>query len=295
MKEVTDKIMGFFEIDWITVRDYGLSILFTIVITYSLIYLIRYLITQFFKKTNFISEKKEQTIESVVKNTLHYLAFFIIVLAAIKPFVDIKDILVAGGVIGIVVGLGAQKIMTDILAGFFMIFEEQFQRGDFVHINGELEGGTIEDLGFRVVKVRLMNGKLMTVPNGEIRKVENGNVEKRRIFESVIVSFNENPSKIEALLQEVCDELNENRKEFLKVEPRSGEFVEIYQIHGLSSLDVSPLGFRFSIKATVHDDHYLVASQQTKKLLAQKIYDNKILMPTQQVVLQQTEREYVRS
>jgi moderate conductance mechanosensitive channel len=41
-----------------------------------------------------------------------------IALAAIKPFVDIKDILVAGGVIGIVVGLGAQKIMTDILAGF---------------------------------------------------------------------------------------------------------------------------------------------------------------------------------
>jgi small-conductance mechanosensitive channel len=295
MKEVTDKLMGFFEIDWIMVRDYGLSILFTIFITYSLIYLIRYLITQFFKKTNFISEKKEQTIESVVKNTSHYLAFFIIALAAIKPFFDIKDILVAGGVIGIIVGLGAQKIMTDILAGFFMIFEEQFQRGDFVHINGELEGGTIEDLGFRVVKVRLMNGKLMTVPNGEIRKVENGNVEKRRIFESVIVSFNENPSRIEELLQEVCDELNENHKEFLKVEPRSGEFVEMYQIHGLSSLDVSPLGFRFSIKATVHDDHYLVASQQTKKLLAQKIYDNKILMPTQQVVLQQTEKEYSRS
>lgn len=295
MKEITNTIMGFFEIDWVMVRDYGLSILFTIFITYLIIYLIRYLISQFFRKTNFISEKKEQTIESVVKNTSHYLAFFIITLAAIKPFVDIKDILVAGGVIGIVVGLGAQKIMTDILAGFFMIFEKQFQRGDFVHVNGELEGGTIEDLGFRVVKIRLMNGKLMTVPNGEIRKVENGNVEKRRIFESVIVSFNENPSQIEALLQEVCDELNENHKEFLKTDPISGDFIEVYQVHGLSSLDVSPLGFRFSIKATVSDDHYLAASQQTKKCLAQKIYDNNILMPTQQVVLQQTEREYNRS
>jgi len=292
MKEITNQIMGFFEIDWVTVKNYGLSIMFTIFITYAIIYLIRYLITQFFRKTNFISEKKEQTIESVVKNTSHYLAFFIIALAAIKPFVDIKDILVAGGVIGIVVGLGAQKIMTDILAGFFMIFEEQFQRGDFVHLNGELEGGTIEDLGFRVVKIRLMNGKLMTVPNGEIRKVENGNVEKRRIFESVIVSFNENPSRIEELLQEVCDELNESHKEFLKVDYRTGEFVEVYQVHGLSSLDVSPLGFKISVKATVGDDHYLVASQQTKKLLAQKIYDNKILMPTQQVVLQQIEREY---
>lgn len=294
MREITDRMMDFFEIDWVIVKNYGLSLLFTILTTYLIIYIVRYLVTQFFKKTSFISEKKEQTIESVVKNTSHYVAFFIIALAAIKPFIDIKDILVAGGVIGIVVGLGAQKIMTDILAGFFMIFEEQFQRGDFVHINGELEGGTIEDLGFRVVKIRLMNGKLMTVPNGEIRKVENGNVEKRRIFESVVVSFNEDPSKIEGLLQEVCDDLNNNYQSYLKVDPQNGDFTEIYQIHGLSSLDVSPLGFRFSIKATVNDDHYLIASQQVKKCLAQKIFDNQILMPTQQVLVkQQTEREVI--
>ncbi|WP_428912289.1 mechanosensitive ion channel family protein [Niallia sp. Krafla_26] len=292
MNELTNQIMDFFEIDWVEVKDFVLSILFTIIITYAIIYLIRYLISQFFRKTNLISEKKEQTIESVVKNTSHYLAFFIILLAALKPFVDIKDILVAGGVIGVVVGLGAQKIMTDILAGFFMIFEKQFERGDFVHINGELDGGTIEDLGFRVVKIRLMNGKLMIVPNGEIRKVENGNVEKRRIFESVLVSFNENPSRIEQLLQEVCDELNETAKEYLKVDPHTGEYVEIYQVHGLSSLDVSPLGYKFSVKATVNDDHYLEASQMTKKRLAQKIYEQKILMPTQQIVLQQREKEF---
>jgi moderate conductance mechanosensitive channel len=292
MIEMTaNKIEGLFDINWEQVLDYGISLLITILITYAILYVIRLLIAQFFRRTSFISEKKEQTIESIVKNTSHYLAFFIIVLAAIRPFVDIKDILVAGGVIGIVVGLGAQKIMTDILAGFFMIFEEQFQRGDFVHINGELEGGTIEDLGFRVVKVRLLNGKLMTVPNGEIRKVENGNVEKRRIFESVIVSFKENPSRIEALLQEVCEELNEQHQEYLKKDHVTGEYVEIYQVHGLSSLDVSPLGYRFSIKATVSDDYYLEAAQQTKKRLAQKIYDEKILMPTQQVVLQQAERE----
>ncbi|MBY0097796.1 mechanosensitive ion channel family protein [Mesobacillus maritimus] len=288
----TNRIEGLLDINWEQVIDYGISLLITILVTYLILYVVRLLIAQFFRRTNFISEKKEQTIESVVKNTSHYLAFFIIVLAALRPFVDIKDILVAGGVIGIVVGLGAQKIMTDILAGFFMIFEEQFQRGDFVHINGELEGGTIEDLGFRVVKVRLLNGKLMTVPNGEIRKVENGNVEKRRIFESVIVSFKENPSRIENLLQEVCNDLNEHHKQYLKKDPITGEYVEVYQVHGLSSLDVSPLGYRFSIKATVSDDYYLVAAQQTKKRLAQKIYDEKILMPTQQVVLQQTEREY---
>lgn len=95
-----------------------------------------------------------------------------------------------------------------------MIFEKQFQRGDFVHINGEIEGGTVEDLEFRIVKIRLSNGKLMTVPNREIRKVENGNVEIRRIFRSIIVSFLENPARMEELLQEVYDELNQRYKDF---------------------------------------------------------------------------------
>ena len=280
------------DIDWSHIKNYGLSILYTVIITYTIIYLVRFMLHNFFKHTSFLNEKKEQTIESVVRNTSTYLAFFIIILAMIKPFVDIKNILVAGGVLGIVVGLGAQKIMTDLLAGFFMIFEKQFQRGDFVHVNGELDGGTVEEMGFRVVKIRLINGKLMTVPNGEIRKVENGNVERRRIFESVIVSFQENPSKIEELLHEVCDELNQSHSMYLKTD-MNGDYLEPYQVHGLSSLDSSPYGYRFSIKATVSDEHYMEASQLAKKVMAQKIYDHRIRLASQYLTVQDRQQDYI--
>ena len=279
-------------IDWSHFKNYGLSILYTVIITYTINYLVRFMLHKFFKHTNFLNEKKEQTIESVVRNTSTYLGFFIIILAMIKPFVDIKNILVAGGVLGIVVGLGAQKIMTDLLAGFFMIFEKQFQRGDFVHVNGELDGGTVEDMGFSVVKIRLVNGKLMTVPNGEIRKVENGNVERRRIFESVIVSFQENPSRIEELLNEVCDELNQTHSMYLKTDI-NGDYLEPYQVHGLSSLDSSPYGYRFSIKATVSDEYYMEASQLAKKVMAQKIYDNRICLASQHFAVQDRKQDYI--
>ncbi len=287
-----NKLQNSINVDWSQIKSYGLSILYTIIITYALIYLVRFILHKFFKHTHFLNEKKEQTIESVVRNTSNYLGFFIIILAMIKPFVDIKNILVAGGVVGIVVGLGAQKIMTDLLAGFFMIFEKQFQRGDFVHVNGEIDGGTVEDMGFRVVKIRLLNGKLMTVPNGEIRKVENGNVERRRIFESVIVSFQENPAKIEELLAEVCEELNQKQISYLKTDI-NGEYLEPYQVHGLSSLDSSPYGLRFSIKATVSDEHYMEAAQQAKRLIAQKMYDNHICLASQQFSIQDRQKEYI--
>ena len=290
--EFLNRLQNSMDIDWSQLKSYSLSIIYTAIITYALIYLVRFILHHFFKHTNFLSEKKEQTIESIVRNTSTYLGFFIIILAMIKPFVDIKNILVAGGVVGIVVGLGAQKIMTDLLAGFFMIFEKQFQRGDFVHVNGEIDGGTVEEIGFRVVKIRLLNGKLMIVPNGEIRKVENGNVERRRVFESVIVSFKENPAQIEGLLGEVCDELNEKHSVYLKRD-LDGEYLEPYQVHGLSSLDSSPYGYRFSIKATVNDEFYMEAAQIAKKIIAQKMYDHHISLAAQQFAVQDRQKDYI--
>lgn len=275
-----------FDIQWGKVVDYLLQLGYIIVITYAVFFILRMLLTQFFKRTHFIEEKQAQTIESVFKNTSNYVVFFIIVIAAIEPFIDIKNLLVAGGVIGIVIGFGAQSAIKDVLYGFFFLFEGQFKKGDFVHINGSLDGGTVEELGFRAVKIRLLNGKLMTVSNGEIREVVNGNIGKRRISESIIVSFREDPAYVQQLLEQVCVELNEKHEEYLLRDKETNEVVEAYRVYGLSSIDASPLGFRFSIVATTTDKDYLVAVQETKYLLATTLYNERIKMPEQNVFYQ---------
>jgi moderate conductance mechanosensitive channel len=121
----------------------------------------------------------------------------------------------------------------------------------------------------------------LTISNGEILKMVNGSVEKRRIFESIIVSFNQDPSVVKVLLQEVCDELNEKQTDKLLVDKLTGEFVEMYKIYGLHSIDTSPFGYKFSIVATVNDVDYLAAAMEAKDILAQKLYDNKIKMAEQ--------------
>lgn len=275
-------IDNFLDLNLEPISDYFFHLLITIIMTYSIIYVIRFTVHQIFKRTNFIEKKIELTIESTIANTSNYVAFFIILLAAMQPFVDLKQLMVAGGVLGIVIGFGAQSLIKDILTGFFLLFEQQFQKGDFVHINESIEGGTIEEVGFRVVKLRLVNGKLVTVPNGEIRKVINGNVEKRRIYESVIISFREEPMKAKRVLEELCDELNEKHLEYLKVD-KNGEYEEKYRVHGLSSLDFSPIGYRFSIVATVKDTEYMAAVQEVKELMAQKLYEQHIKLSEYQV------------
>ncbi|WP_051316952.1 mechanosensitive ion channel family protein [Ectobacillus panaciterrae] len=264
------------------VKTYILSVVTAFLISYFGFALIRYFLHQFFKRTSFIEEKKEQTIETVVKNTSRYATLMIVLLVAINRFIDLKQILVAGGVIGIIVGFGAQSAIKDFLYGFFFLFEGQLKKGDFVSINNE-QAGTVEDLGFRVVSIRLTDGKLMTVSNGEVRKIINGNVHHRRIFESVIVDFQENPTRIKVLLEELCEELNELHIEYFLRHPH-GEIVEPYHYWGLSSLDASPFGFKFSIVGTVHDVHYLKAAQETKFLLAKKLHEADVSLPSVRAV-----------
>lgn len=264
------------------VKTYILSVVTAFLISYFGFALIRYFLHQFFKRTSFIEEKKEQTIETVVKNTSRYATLMIVLLVAINRFIDLKQILVAGGVIGIIVGFGAQSAIKDFLYGFFFLFEGQLKKGDFVSINNE-QAGTVEDLGFRVVSIRLTDGKLMTVSNGEVRKVINGNVHHRRIFESVIVDFQEDPTRIKVLLEELCEELNELHIEYFLRHPH-GEIVEPYHYWGLSSLDASPFGFKFSIAGTVHDVHYLKAAQETKFLLAKKLHEADVSLPSVRAV-----------
>ncbi len=280
-------LFGFFDINWGHIQNYFISLILTGGITYFVLRMLRMSIHQFFKRTDLIEEKKENTIESVVRNTSNYVLFTLVLIAAIKPFVvNLKEFIVAGGIIAAIVGFGAQKLINDLLSGIFIIFEKTVQKGDFIHINGEIEGGTVEELGFRVIKIRLINGKLVTISNGEIRKLVNGSVEMRRVFESAIISFNENPEKVKAVLQEVCEELNLRHKSYLLVNKITGEFKEEYRVYGLHSLDASPLGYKFTITATVNDTDYITAAQEAKQLLAQTLYDHKIVLPAQQLALQ---------
>jgi len=266
-------------IDWTKITDYVISIGTTSLAGYLAIKVIGYLINQIFKRSHLLEEKKEETIKSLYKNTSNYVLAVIILIAAVKPFfADLSEVILAGGIIAAVIGFGAQKVVNDILSGIFMVFEGTIKAGDFIHLNSEPEGGTVEEVGFRITKIRLISGKLLTISNGEIRKMVNGSVYKRRIFESVIFSFNEDPIRVKEIFENVCTELNIKHYAYLKRDEQTGEFEESYRVYGFHSMDSSPLGYKISIVATVNDTDYLTAVLEVKEILAKTIYREKIKM-----------------
>ncbi|MGF7233402.1 MAG: mechanosensitive ion channel family protein [Frankia sp.] len=80
-------------------------------------------------------------------------------------------------VVGVAVGFGAQRILQDVLAGFFMVVERQYGFGDLVRFN--VQGvadpvvGTVEEVTLRITRVRTPDGEVVTTPNGQIIQVTN--------------------------------------------------------------------------------------------------------------------------
>ena len=99
----------------------------------------------------------------------------IIIVALLSGFstigIKIPPILTSAGIVGVALAFGAQTLVKDVLAGLFIIFEDQYGVGDAVKIN-EVEG-LVEDVGLRVTRIRDWNGAAWYLRNGEITKVGN--------------------------------------------------------------------------------------------------------------------------
>src|SRR6266705_4195962 len=84
---------------------------------------------------------------------------------------DVKPLLAGAGLLGVVLGFGAQTLIRDVIAGFFILVENQFSVGELIEVNGN--AATVEDLTVRCTRLRDFNGFVHFVPNGEMKIVTN--------------------------------------------------------------------------------------------------------------------------
>ncbi len=116
-------------------------------------------------------EKRAQTISGLLKGagTIVITAFTLIL--TLNVFMNIAPLLAGAGVIGLAVSFGSQSLVKDVIAGFFILSENQFDVGDVIEVAG-LAGG-VEQITLRVVRLRDIEGVLHVIPNGQITTVSN--------------------------------------------------------------------------------------------------------------------------
>jgi small conductance mechanosensitive channel len=121
--------------------------------------------------------------------------------------VPVTGLVAPATVLGVGLGFGAQRIVGDVLAGFFIITERQYGFGDVVAINvngaGDPATGTVEDVTLRVTRVRSVNGEVVTVPNGQIVKVVNLSRDWARAVVDVPVPTSVDVNRVNEILRDV--------------------------------------------------------------------------------------------
>jgi moderate conductance mechanosensitive channel len=99
------------------------------------------------------------------------------VAVAARLGIPVTSLVAPAALAAVALGFGAQRVVQDILAGFFIITERQYGFGDLIRLSipalGEPATGTVEDVTLRVTTVRTANGEVVITPNGQISQVTN--------------------------------------------------------------------------------------------------------------------------
>ncbi len=122
-----------------------------------------------------ISEERAgrvQTLQGLSKSVVGYVLFFvlgILLLGAVG--IPILPFITSASVVGIAVGLGAQKLFKDVISGFFIVVDNLYAVGETVNV-GTITG-EVQELGMRVTRLLDTNGKTHLLSNGDIGTVTN--------------------------------------------------------------------------------------------------------------------------
>jgi len=155
-----------------------------------------------------------RTLAGLAKSVTGYVLFLIAALMVLQAVnVDPRPLLTAAGVVGFAAAFGAQKLIRDVISGFFIILENQYAVGDYVTVAGFT--GVVEEVGMRMTRIRDDVGKLCIVSNGDITTVTNHSRGAISSALDVGVAPGTDIARAEAVLNEVGREAAEGRKDIL--------------------------------------------------------------------------------
>jgi len=168
----------------------------TVVITITCFKLIKLISKLSVRKNN-----RTITIMCMVLSLLRWIVVIICVLMVLGCFgVDTTTLLASAGILTLVIGLGAQSLVADIIAGFFLVVERAYSVGDIITIDGWR--GTVKDIGIRVTKVEDAGGNIKTINNSDVRNVINQTNELSVAKVYLPLDYGESLEKAELVLKD---------------------------------------------------------------------------------------------
>ncbi|MPZ53064.1 MAG: mechanosensitive ion channel [Acidimicrobiia bacterium] len=148
---------------------------------------------------------RASTLWSMIRQVVAVVVGIIVVLTILSIWdISLTPFVAVGSAVGVAVGLGAQGLVADVIAGFFMLAEDQFSIGDWISVAGV--DGEVSEIRLRVTVLRDIDGNAHYVPNGEIRVTTNmTKVQGQVVIDLKVASGSPIPQVLEFLREELTD------------------------------------------------------------------------------------------
>ena len=157
-------------------------------------------------------KKRIQTLGQLLRVVATLLVLGVATLMALSLFnVDIRPILTGAGIAGLAVGFGAQNLVRDVIAGFFLILEDQVRLGDVVSINGK--SGLVEAIRLRTIALRSQDGTVHVIPNGVINELSNMTKDYSYAVLDINIPYEEDLQTVDQEMSAASDQIRARRND----------------------------------------------------------------------------------
>lgn len=213
------------------------------------------------------TEARKKTIVKLLHNIMSYTLYFFFISWVLSILgVPVSSLLAGAGLAGVALGLGAQGFLTDVVNGFFILLENQFEVGDSVVI-GSVEGN-ISSVGIRTTQIRGFDGTLHFITNRNITVVSNKSRGDMRVQIDIPIYAHTDLAKVSNIIKTI-------NKEQLPAFP---EIVGSPTILGPCTNTTAQLVFRVDIFVQNGKQNYIYSNFY--RLYQEALLENDISLPT---------------
>ncbi len=218
--------------------------------------------------------KRRQTISKVTLSIFKYIIAIISLLSILAIWgINVGPAIAGLGILGLVIGLGAQKFINDLISGFFIIFENHYNVGDWVDIGGFM--GEVTDIGLKTTKVKNFRGEVRIFNNGSIDPVSNFSIANSLAIVDFGIAYKEDIEKAITMLTE----------ELPAMQALHEEMLEAPRVLGVTHLDNSSVNLR--VVVLVRSMTQWGIERALRKRIKELLNQHNIEIPFPQVVVHQ--------
>lgn len=189
-------------------------------------HIFKYRFANWLNKHTRMSEARANTIGILTRNAIIYALYFVYFYWLLTIIgVPIGTLIAGAGIAGIAIGFGAQDFIKDLVNGFFIIFEGQYQIGDLITLPEEKITGTVIAVGIRTTELRAASGELYFIPNSSVNIVNNQSRQARFINIDLPVDTDVPIDFLESVIKKTATKIQADYAEIVLTEPTIVGFI----------------------------------------------------------------------